>query len=182
VSYSSGFSKNVEWLIGPWFVLFGGFFFVEIALLHPPVQLPGQSPAPPSPIPSIALPIVGLVLCYFAFFRRVSRLEISDDTLYWFLPFRRLRGQIAIADIVLLWTEQDFTQWALSRTAIHLRNGRTIKIRDRYPIRAFVAVLVAHSPTIDLTNWNPRVPLNPPPAVSGPNLDNDNGRGVLERR
>jgi hypothetical protein len=168
-------------LLGPWFVLFGGFFFIEIAFLNPAIQVAHQ-PSPPPAAPFVAFPIIGLVFCYFAFFRRVSRLEISDDTLYWFLPFRRLRGQVAIADIVSLWTEQDFTQWSLTRTAIHLRNGRTIKIRDRYPIRVFVAALVAHSPTIDLTNWNPRVPLNPPPAVSSPNLDNDNGRGVLERQ
>jgi hypothetical protein len=182
VSYSSGFSKNVEWLLGPWFVLFGGFFFLEIAFLHPAVQLPGQSPAPPSPIPFVVFPILGLVFCYFAFFRRVSRLEISDGTLYWFLPFRRLKGQAAIADIVSLWTEADFSQWRLTRTAIHLRNGRTVKIRDRREIVVFVSALVADSPTIDLENWKPRVPRDGTQTFGSPYVNNDNGRGVIDRR
>jgi hypothetical protein len=180
VSYSSGFSKNVEWLIGPWFVLFGGFFFLEAAFLHPAVQLPGQSPAPPSPIPLIAFPILGLVFCYFAFFRRISRLEISDGTLYWFLPFRHLKGQAEVADIVSLWTEADFSQWRLTRTSIHFRDGRTVRIRDRAPIMGFVAVLADVSPSIDLENWAPRVTRDPFKTFGGPDANNNNGRGVID--
>jgi hypothetical protein len=182
MSYSSGFSKNVEWLIGPWFVIFGSFLFIEFAFLNPAIQLPNQSPPPPSPILLIGFPIVGLVICYFAFFRRVSRLEISDGTLYWFLPFRRLRGQVATADIVSLWTEADFSQWGLTRTAIHLRDGRTVKIRDRWQIGVFVGALVAHSPSIDLSNWKPRVPSGQSQSIRFLNDDNDNGRGVIEHR
>ncbi len=181
-SYSSGFSKNVEWLLGPWFVLFGGFFFLEIAFLHPAVQLPGQSPAPPSPIPFVAFPILGLVFCYFAFFRRISRLEISDGTLYWFLPFRRLKGQAEVADIVSLWTEADFSQWRLTRTSIHFRDGRTVRIRDRGPIIGFVAVLADVSPSIDLENWAPRVSRDPFQTFGGPDANNNNGRGVIDRQ
>jgi hypothetical protein len=182
VSYSSGFSKNIEWLLGPWFVLFGGFLFVEVAFLHPDIQLPGQSPPPPSSISFVVVPILGLVLCYFAFFRRVSRLEISDERLYWFLPFRRLKGQAAIDDVVSLWTEADFIQWGLTRTAIHLRNGQTVKIRDRRGILGFVAALVARSPTIDLENWKPRVPPDRSQTFGSPYTNNDNGRGVIDQR
>jgi hypothetical protein len=153
LSYSSGFSKNVEFLVGPWSVLLGSFIYVEISL-HPVDLLPDQAPPPPNWIPLIFV-VLGLVFCYFAYFRRVFRLEINDETLYWFLPFRRLKGQAPIADIVSVWTGQTL-QWSITRTVIDLRDGRSVSVRDSRGIGAFVFALIARSPDINLADWETR--------------------------
>jgi hypothetical protein len=161
VSYSSGLSRNFELVLGPWFVLLGGFLSV-VEVLLPPVDTRSDEPPPPQGLEytPILFVVIGLVFCYLAFFRRVSRIEINDDTLYWFAPFRRLKGQALIADIVSIWTDGTL-QWRVTRTGFDFRDDRTISIRDRKGIGIFVAVLVARSPDINVANWEPHEPGGP---------------------
>ncbi|HEY5231099.1 MAG TPA: hypothetical protein VIJ11_09455, partial [Galbitalea sp.] len=101
--------------------------------------------------------ILGLVFCLAAFYRRVSRLEIFGDTLYWFTPFRHLMGQAPITDVVCIWTGHTF-QLLRTQTVLELRDGRTVGIRDGAGIGAFVSAIVARSPGIDAAAWKPQEP------------------------
>jgi hypothetical protein len=155
MSFSSGLSKNFELVLGPWFVLFGGISSVQL-LFSVRANL---RPDEPPPLPDLRyVPVLffamGLVLCYFAYFRWVCRLEIQDETLYWFVPFRRLKGQAPIADIVSISTGQAL-QLGRSRTEIDLRDGRTVGVNDGKGISAFVFELLARSPDVNVADWKP---------------------------
>jgi hypothetical protein len=159
VSYSSGLSKNIELVLGPWFVLLGGFISVQLFFFVRADLRPDQPPPPGLRYVAVLFFVMGLVLCYFAYFRGVCRLEIQDETLYWFVPFRRLKSQAPIADIVAIRTGRTW-QWGRSRTAIDLRNGRTVSVNDGRGISAFVFDLVARSPDINVADWKAREPRN----------------------
>jgi hypothetical protein len=145
-SYSSGFNRNVEWLLGPVWVFIGTLFLVS-SFIDP--GKPGSDDA--------GLPLwfpftfigVGLVVRYFAFFLAVTRVGIRDGTLYWFAPFRRVKGQAPIADIASIWSDQSIS-WRMTRTIFGIHSRRPVSIRDRRGIREFVAKLVAQSPDIEL--------------------------------
>jgi hypothetical protein len=89
---------------------------------------------------------------YFAFFRRVYRLELVGDTLSWFLPFRRLVGRAPVSDIVEIWSTLTL-QWSVRNSVLQLRNGQRITIRRRAEMRSFVARLREISPTISVEDW-----------------------------
>jgi len=155
-TYTSGFSKNVEFLIAPWFVIFG-IGFASIVLFVPPDPYVHQAPPPPGWERSTlimvgAFVLLGLVMGYFAFFRRVYRLELVGDTLSWFLPFRRLVGRAPVSDIVEIWSTLTL-QWSVRNSVLQLQNGQRITIRRRAEMRSFVARLREISPTISVEDW-----------------------------
>jgi hypothetical protein len=95
LSYASGIARSFELVLAPLFVLFGG----ALSLLFAQTRS-GQS-TPPLDIrfmPVLFL-IAGLIGCYYLYFKRAYRLELDDQTLYWFLPFHRLKGEASITDI-----------------------------------------------------------------------------------
>jgi hypothetical protein len=158
VTYTSGLSKNMELFIGPWFVICG-LFGTFVLVFFPAENLRPDQPPPPQGVqyPLLIFVVVGLVLCYLGYGRRVYRVEIHGETLYWFAPFRRLKGQAPIADIVSIWTDGTL-QRRVTRTGFDLRDDRMFSIRDRHGISAFVAELIARSPDIKLTYWEPHEP------------------------
>jgi hypothetical protein len=155
-TYTSGFSKNVEFLLAPWFVIFG-IAFAAIVLFVPPDPYVHQAPPPPGwdqtmVIGMGALVLVGLVFGYFAFFRRAYRLELVGHTLSWFLPFRRQLGRVPVSDIVEIWSTPTFN-WRVRNSVISLRDGRKITIRKRAALDEFVAKLQVISPEIYVGDW-----------------------------
>jgi len=149
--YSSGFNRNVELLLGPWFVVLGGMLSVSLSLSLLSDPRTGNSPVPTLVVPPLFF-VLGLFMSYVAYFRRPCRLEMNDETLYWFLPFHRMKGQASIAEIDSIWTEQTF-QWRRTRTVIVLRDGRTVRVNDGKGINTFVTALAARSPEIHLADW-----------------------------
>jgi hypothetical protein len=137
--------------MGPWFVIIAAVFTLSISPALLSHQRPGESPFPALVIPPVFF-VVGLVMSYVAYFRRPNRLEMNDETLSWFLPFRRLKGEAPIVDIDTIWTEQTF-QWRRTRTVIVLGDGRTVRVNDGKGINAFVAALAARSPEIHVADW-----------------------------
>jgi hypothetical protein len=143
---------------------------LEFALspIHPPPDQPAQLPGF---IPLIFV-VMGLIFGYFAFFRRVYRLEVAGDTLFWFLPFHRLVGQSPIADIASIQKGYSF-QWSTTTTLLTLRDSRTITIRNRAGIRTFVTGLRGVSPDISVGDWYSRKPFDNP--TSAESFDTPNG-------
>jgi len=139
-------------VLGPWFVVLGTLFLV-VSLVNP------AKPGSDDLLAALWFPLlfigVGLVLCYLAFFRSVTRVEIRDQTMYWYLPFRRLRDQAPLTDIVSLWAGQSIG-WSVTRTVFIIDHARPVSIRDQWGIKKFVAELVAREPAINLDNWEPR--------------------------
>ena len=150
-SYSSGLMSNFELALGPWFVLVGGVLSVSLFFSLAANARADQSPVTLEFVP-VGFFLVGVVFCYLTYFRRPYRLEMNSETLYWFLPFHRLRGRAVVADIASIRTEQSF-QWGRTRTVIVLRDGRTVSVIDGRGIGAFVDALVARSPDINRTGW-----------------------------
>lgn len=158
VSYTSGFSTNPELLIGPWFAIFGILMSLLFAFVPGEPPRTDQPPPPPEmPYFPLIFVAVGLVACYIVFFRRVYRIEIQGEMLCWFLPFRRLKGQASIADIVSIWTDGTL-QRRVTRTGFDMRDDTTFSIRDRRGISAFVAQIIDRSPRINLSHWEPHEP------------------------
>jgi hypothetical protein len=157
-SYSWGFLGSIELIIGSSFIVAGALVFVEI-IASRSANLPSGQRSPGLDYVCLLIAIVGAIFSYFGFIRRVNWLEMSDGTLYWFLPFHRLRGQSPVADIVSVRTESTF-RLGRTRTAIDLRDGRTVYVRDKPGIAAFVFTLIAGSPGIDHADWRVREPFD----------------------